>query len=421
MGGEVACIIIGAGQAGLATSRELYKQGIDHLILERGEVANTWKTERWESLRLLSPNRHCQLPDRAYNGEDPNGFMGVTELVGFLEDYAQQIDAPVVTGTTVLSVTATMSGYKVVTDRGVWHCRTVVIASGCYNIPVTPRYAQDIPDSVACISSHEYRNPGELADGGVLVVGASATGLQIAREIHNSGRSVTVCVGEHVRLPRRYRGRDIFHWMDVLGLLDEGYQEVDDIHRARRVPSAQLVGSSDNGDLDLNTLRREGVQLVGRLAGVHNGTLQFSGALANVCKMGDLKMNRLLQSIDDWIVAGNFQKRFLPGEDFVATDPGDDPRLSWDLAHGEIKTIVWACGFRPDYSWLKVPVLDRRGRLCHDGGVTPSPGLYAMGLPFMRRRKSSFIYGVSDDARDISAHLSSYLAQAQQKRSVFAG
>jgi putative flavoprotein involved in K+ transport len=416
--GDVTTIVIGAGQAGLAASRCLDERGIEHLILERGEIANSWRKERWQSLKLLTPNWQTVLPGHGYQGDDPDGFMGITELVSFFDDYARRISAPIITGTTVDSVSPMDDGYRVNTNRGVWHCRTVVMASGAFNIPVLPRFASALPTGIESLTPHDYRSPDEMAEGGVLVVGASATGLQLAREIQKSGRPVTLCVGEHVRLPRRYRGRDILHWMHCLGLLDESYREVDDISRARRVPSAQLVGSASHGDLDLNSLTRAGVNLVGRMAGLHNNKVQFSGALSNVCKMGDLKMNRLLRSIDDWIAEIGEDQLSMPAEEFSATNSGSKQTLSMSLASGEIKSVVWACGFRPDYSWLKVPVLNRKNQLVHDGGVTASPGLYAMGLPFMRRRKSSFIFGAGDDARDICDHLAAYVADSVTARSI---
>jgi putative flavoprotein involved in K+ transport len=409
--GNVSCIVIGAGQAGLSISYCLDERGIDHLILERGEIANTWRTERWDSLRLLTPNWQCQLPGYAYRGKEPDGFMPVAELISFFDGYTQHIRAPIHTNTEVLEVSPVEGGYLVVTNKGSWRCKAVVVASGAYNTPTLPRCSAEISRSIRSLTTLEYRGPGQLEDGGVLVVGASATGVQLAREIQHSGRAVTLCVGEHVRMPRRYRGQDILTWMDRVGLLDESYQEVDDIQRARRVPSPQLVGMENGSSLDLNRLSDEGVRLVGRLAGVHNNTLQFSGSLHNICKLADLKMNRLLRGIDEWIHEAGLESECPEAEDIPNTVIAEDSPLELGLACGEIKTVIWACGFRPDYSWLKVPVLNRKGHIEHDGGISTAPGLYTMGLPYMRRRKSSFIYGTADDARDISDHLQGHIRQ----------
>jgi putative flavoprotein involved in K+ transport len=256
-----------------------------------------------------------------------------------------------------------------------------------------------------------YRNPDQLDDGGVLVVGASATGTQLADEIHRSGRPVTLSVGEHVRAPRVYRGKDIEWWMDVTGVHNERYDEVDDIVRARRVPSLQLAGSPERRTLDLNALSGIGVQLVGRIAGISDGKAQFSGSLHNNCALADLKMNRLLNTFDKWATVHGIDGEVEAPHRLAPTQVESAPPISLDLRSGRIKTIVWATGYRPDYSWLKVPVFDHKGQIRHDGGVTECPGLYLMGMQFLRRRKSALIDGAGDDARDLSNHLVSYLKQ----------
>jgi len=399
-------------------SRCLEQASIDHVILERGEIANSWRKERWDSLKLLSPNWQARLPGYRYQGDDPNGFMGVKEFVQYMDGYSNTISAPIHTGVNVNQVTQTQNGYRVLTSEGEWQCRTLVMATGACNIPVIPRISEALPRELDSLTPYQYRNPEQLAAGGVLVVGASASGLQLASEIQNSGRQVTVAAGEQVRMPRSHRGRDIMWWMDQCGILDRRYDEIDDIRRARRVPSSQLVGGDQGRNLDINSLQEEGVEFVGRLAGVHNHKAQFSGSLANVCKMADLKMGRLLRAIDEWALtqdyAAELPETFMP----AATRIIDSPRLELDFGSGEIDTVIWATGFRPDYSWLKVPVLDHKGMLKHDGGVVESPGLYVMGLPFMRRRKSLFIDGVGDDARDLAAHMQTYLHSSWQNKLV---
>ncbi|MDH4160880.1 MAG: NAD(P)-binding domain-containing protein [Actinomycetota bacterium] len=402
-------VVIGAGHAGLAMSRHLADRSIDHVVLERGEVANSWKTQRWDSLRLLTPNWQSRLPGYGYQGDDPHGFRTMPETIAFIERYAALSSAPVRTHTRVTSVRRTDDGYLVSTTEGDWRARSVVVASGACAVPTIPAVAAALPPSITQLSPLEYRNPGQLEPGGVLVVGASASGTQIAEEIHRSGRPVTLSVGEHVRVPRTYRGRDIKWWMDTVGVLDEFYTGVDSIERVRGVPSLQLIGSDDRRNIDLNALTAQGIRLVGRLAGVANGKAQFSGSLRNLCEMADLKMNRLLDRIDQWAADHLGDRDLDPPSRFDPTRVEDSPPLMLDLAGGGIRTIVWATGFRPDYSWLDVPVFDRKGRLQHDGGVVSSPGLYLMGLPFLRRRKSSLIDGAGDDARDLSAHLAAWL------------
>ena len=391
-------------------SRCLTERSIDHVILERGEVANSWRTERWDSLTLLTPNWQSRLPGYQYSGNDPDGFMTVPEVIDFIGTYSEFISAPVEDGTTVTSVQSANGGYQVHTDNGHWQCRSVVLASGACNTPHVPAVDELLPPGIARFTPSHYRGPQQLDDGGVLVVGASASGLQLTDEIHRSGRPVTLAAGEHVRMPRLYRGRDIQWWMDATGLLDERYDEVDDIVRARNVPSPQLVGSPERATLDLNAITDKGVRLVGKFAGFSNGNAQFSGSLRNVCSLADLKMNRLLGTIDEWATENGMDGEVEDSQRFAATRVDDSPPLTIDLTTGEIRSIVWATGFHSDYSWLDVPVLDRKGRIRHDGGVVDSPGMYVLGLTFLRRRKSSFIHGAEDDVRDLSAHLASYLA-----------
>ena len=338
--------------------------------------------------------------------------MSMTEVVAYLRSYADCIAAPVETDTTVLRVSRNANGYLVLTSRGAWSCHCLVIASGACNVPVMPVIADRVPPGVTSLTPFQYRAPDSLPPGGVMIVGASSTGVQLAREIRGSGRDVVLCVGGHIRLPRIYRGRDIKAWMDAMGLMDTRYDEIDDLGRARGLPSLQLIGTPEGETIDVNSLRAGGVEIAGRLVAIDGGTAKFSGALRNDCALADLKMNRLLDSIDAWIDACGRGAAWPAPVRFAPTALGKNIRLSLDLAHGKIRTVLWATGFRPDYSWLDVPVLDRTGRIRHAGGIVEAPGLYVMGLPFMRRRKSSFIDGAGDDARDLAAHMSSFLVRA---------
>ena len=362
-------------------SRCLSDRSIDHVVLERGEVAHTWRTERWASLRLLTPNWQSRLPSFSYNGDDPDGYRTLAEVIEFIASYAKAISAPVLTHTTVASVRSTEAGYLVHTDQGDWLCRAVVVASGACNIADVPVFANNVPRSVMQLTAREYRNPDQLADGGVLVVGASSSGTQIAHEIHRSGRQVILSVGEHIRAPRVYRGKDLEWWMDAAGVLDERYNEMDDIARARRVPSLQLAGTPDRSTLDINALTDIGVKLVGRLGGVSEyGKAQFSGSLRNMCALSDLKMGRLLDRIDEWAQKNGLDDAACPPHRLPPTRVEPAPPLDMDLTTGEVKAIIWATGYRPDYSWLEVPVLDRKGRLQHDGGSFHRRGCILWGL-----------------------------------------
>jgi putative flavoprotein involved in K+ transport len=379
-------------------------------VLERGEVANSWRRERWDSLRLLTPNWQSRLPGLRYEGPDPDGYMAVGEVTEFIERFARVSRAPVRTGADVTSVRRDGDGYRVTTSRGEIACRAVVIASGACNRPTVPEFSDAVPAEVEQLTPFDYRDPAKLPDGRVLVVGASATGVQLAAELQRSGRPVTLAVGEHVRLPRTYRGQDVLWWMDSSGVWDQRYDEVEDLTRARRLPSPQLVGTPERATLDLNALTAMGIELTGRWAMVRDGRALFSGGLRNVLGLADLKLGRLLDTFDEWALTSGRDSEFVLPERFAPTRVPQASRLQLDLRSGEIQAIVWATGFRPDYGWLDVPVVDAKGQLHHEGGVAGSPGLYALGLPVLRRRKSTFIYGIEDDAREVIDHLARYLA-----------
>jgi putative flavoprotein involved in K+ transport len=403
---QTTVVVVGAGQAGLAMSRCLTDASIDHVILEKGSVAQSWRSERWDSLRLLTPNWMTGLPGFSYRGEAPDGYMRAGEVVDYLNLYRASFDAPVVGNTPVTSVRPTAWGYEVETNSGRWKARGVVIASGAASTPRVPALASALPRAINQISPLEYRNPDQINEGGVLVVGGSASGIQIADELAMAGFDVALSMGEHVRVPRLYRGMDIHWWLQTLGVLDESYAEVVDLGRARSVPSLQLIGSPGRRDIDINSVTEIGVRVVGRLVGASADQVQFSGSLRNMIKSADLKQDRLLDAIDSYASAHGLESEL--------TDPGrplptivSEPPTQLNISN--FKTIVWATGYRPDYPWLDNALLDRNGAIAHDGGVMTAPGLYSLGLLFMRRRKSNFIGGVGDDAADLTRHLLKYL------------
>ena len=408
MSTRTTVVVIGAGHSGLAMSRRLAERRIDHVVLERSEVGGSWRT-RWDSLRLLTPNGHSGLPGFEYAGDDPDGFMTAAEVADHLLAYAAAIGAPVRTGVEVTSVVPADPGYRVATSDGTWLADAVVLANGGSGLANLPPVADGVPASVLSLSTKDYRSPDGLPAGGVLVVGASASGVQLADELARSGRDVVLSAGEHVRMPRSYRGRDIFWWMDAAGVLDERYDEIDDIIRARHVPSPQLVGSDDRRSVDLGSLRARGVRVVGRVGRIADGRAQFSGGLANTAKLADLKLERLLDRFDEWALATGAEVGEV--ERFAPTEVDAAPALELDLAASGIETVLWATGYRPDYSWLDVPVLDYKGRLPHDGGVVvKSPGLYVLGTSLLRRRRSTYIGGAAQDTADLAEHLAAHLA-----------
>lgn len=401
-------VVIGAGQAGLAMSWCLTDAGVDHVVLERDEIAHSWRTRRWESLRLLTPNWMSRLPGHRYDRGDPDGYMRAVEVADLLDAYAGAFGAPVRRHTTVVGVRRTAAGFQVDTDDGSWRCRAVVVATGAEAEAVVPDVARELPGAVQQVSALRYRGPRQLAPGGVLVVGASASGVQIADELRRDGRPVTLAVGEHVRLPRTYRGRDIHWWLDVLGVLDERYDEVADLGRARRLPSLQLVGTPQRRTLDLAALSAAGVTLTGRLVGVARGRVQFSGSLANLIRSADLKQARLLERIDAHVDAHGLADLVGPPDPPTATP---SPPVVTELELTRFSAVVWATGHRPLYPWLDPALLDRRGWIRHNGGVLDVPGMYVLGLPFTRRRKSNFLDGVGPDAGELCAHLVEHLGR----------
>ncbi len=407
---NTTAIIVGGGQAGLAMSRCLQDHAIDHVVVERGRVAERWRSERWDSLRLLTPNWMTRLPHWQYRGDDPDGFMTRPEVVSFLEQYAQSFSAPVLEHTAVTCVSRTGDRFLVETSAGQWQADNVVVATGGFAEPRVPGMAAGLDPGVHQVTPNRYRHPGELPDGGVLVVGASATGAQLAEEIHYSGRPVTLAVGRHTRLPRRYRGLDIHWWLDQAGVLDVPADRVSDLTAARREPSLQLVGDPRGRSLGLDRLAAAGVRLVGRLRRIDGTRVGFAHDLEQTTRAADERQSRLLDRIDAYISDVRLEREVGPRHRPEPIRPGRTPgRLN--LQTEGINAVVWATGYRRRYPWLRLPVLDQQGELCHRGGLTPVTGLYVLGLPFMRRRNSTFIDGVGRDAEELAAHLAARIHQ----------
>jgi putative flavoprotein involved in K+ transport len=430
-------VVIGAGHAGLAVSRCLTDRAIEHVVLERGQVGERWCSARWDSFRLLTPNWLARLPGWAYAGGDPDGFMDAAQFAGYLRAYASSFDAPVLPGTTVLEVRAAGDRYLIATDRGGWSAANVVIATGYHARARVPAHAAGITPDVAQITPDRYREPtsergtseaeatpdwyreptsergtseaeatpnrnqraGRLPDGAVLVVGASASGVQIADDLVRAGRRVVLAVGGHTRLPRTYRGRDILWWLDRSGSLDRTADDMADPDSAQWETSLQLAGTGRA--VDLGALQDRGVRLAGRLVGVEGDRARFADDLAETTAAADARMRGVLARLDRW--AAEFGIRG-PGDPVPAVRPARGPD-HLDLRRAGVAAVVWATGFRPWYPWLAVPVLDRDGLLQHRRGVTAAPGLYAIGLKFQYRRRSTFIDGVGEDAAYLVDHI----------------
>lgn len=401
---RIDTVVIGGGQAGLAMSRSLARRGVEHVVLERGRVGERWRSERWDSLTLLTPRWLSRVSGGTDAEEDPHGFMTRPEVIRYLERYAEAGRAPVRTGVTVTSVERNGDGYRIDTCAGSWSAKRVVIATGESQGAFVPAMARDLAGWIHQVMPTAYRNPDLLPEGGVLVVGASATGIQLAQELHASGRRVTLAVGRHTRLPRRYRGRDILEWFHVMGILDERTSEVRNLSASLDQPSMQLTGSADHRTLDLRILQSEGVRLVGRAEGAVGARMFFADELVETLAAADLKLAGLRMRIDGHIERAGLDSTVGPEEPFEPVPIPDAP-ASLDLRSAGIRTVLWATGFRRSYPWLRVPVLNASGEIRHEGGVTPAAGLYVIGLNFLRRRSSSFLAGVGADAEELAEHV----------------
>jgi putative flavoprotein involved in K+ transport len=416
---RTSVVVVGAGPGGLAMSHRLTRAGIDHVLFDRGQVGNSWRTERWDSLRLLTPNWMTALPGARYEGDDPDGYMTASETVATLEAYRRSFDPPLHTGVEVEAARPAGPGFEVRTTEGAWRCDAVVAATGGSSEPRIPAFAKDLPGTVEQVTALSYRRPAQIdGRGRVLVVGASASGVQIADELRRAGRDVTISVGEHVRLPRTYRGYDIYWWLDRIGQLDERWNEVEDLARARRHASVQVVGSDDRRDVDLACLQDLGVQLVGRLMALRGATALCSGGVGSLVANADLKQARLLRRIDEWVDEHGLADCIGPPTEPRSTIPAPAPT---ELDLREFASVVWATGYRPAYHWLHQGAFDRRGRVDHDGGVAGTPGLYLLGLPFLRRRRSNLLAGLGVDAVELGDHLVGYLDHVAHERSRTSG
>jgi putative flavoprotein involved in K+ transport len=401
---SVDTVIIGAGQAGLAMSRCLTDRARDHVVLERGRLAERWRSERWDSMRLLSPNWMTRLPGWSYTGSEPDGFMTAAEVVTYFERYGTASAAPVEEHTSVVSLAPDGAAFRVATDGGTWSAANVVIATGWCDRPARPSLARSLSPAVDQIAPSNYRNPSSVPDGGVLIVGGSATGVQLAAELSADGRDVVLAVGRHTRLPRSYRGMDILWWLERMGNFDHTIDQVPDPVRARHQPSLQLAGGSDGRSLDLRILQDTGVRIAGRVTGIDGTRVALASDLAATTARADERLRRILGDIDDHITANGLGAEVLDPDPPPLFGPVTAPE-GLDLARTRIRTVIWATGHRRAYPWLQVPVLDASGEITQLRGVTSWPGLYVLGQRFQHFRNSDFIDGVGRDAAIVADHL----------------
>ena len=399
---QTSVVVIGAGQAGLSVSSLLKLREIDHLVLERHTVAHAWKSARWDSFCLVTPNWQCRLPGYQYAGEDPYGFMVRDEIVRYIEDYAASFEPPLHEGVDVTNVALRTDGrgFSVRTSAGDVTADQVVVAIGGYHVASLPRMSERMPAGVVQLHSSQYKNARSLPEGEVLVVGTGQSGAQIAEDLHLAGRRVHLCVGSAPRTARRYRGKDVVEWLDELGYYD---LSVDDhpLKEGVRAKANHYVTGRDGGrDIDLRAFANEGMRLYGRLNGVDGATLSFGSDLKQNLDRADEVSESIKTTIDRYIdqhgIAAPFEARYVP-----VWEPADEPR-ELDMERAGIATAIWCMGFRSDFSWIDVPVFDGKGYPGHRRGVTNVEGLYFLGLPWQYTWGSGRFSGVARDAAHVA-------------------
>src|ERR1700743_3824282 len=400
---EIEVLVVGAGQAGVAMSEHLNGYGVPHLVLERHRIAERWRSERWDSLVANGPAWHDRFPGLEFAGLDPDEFASKEQVADYFVAYAEKIGVPVRCGVEVTHVSKNTGrpGFRVETSDGVIGARYVVAATGPFQRPVIPAI---VPASAGLLSIHSssYRNPRQLPDGAVLVVGAGSSGVQIADELRQSGRPVYLSVGPHDRPPRRYRGRDYCWWRGPLGKWDTAPPPAG----PRHVPIA-VSGAHGGATVDFRALAATGITLVGRAISIDHGTVRFAPDLRDNIARGDAYYLSLLDECDAYADRNGLDLPTEPEAHRLGPDPEclTHPVLELDLARAGITSFVWATGYYADYSWLQVDAFDDRGKPQHQRGVSSEPGVYFLGLPWLSRRGSSFIWGVWHDARYLADHI----------------
>ncbi|MGW5383579.1 MSMEG_0569 family flavin-dependent oxidoreductase [Nocardia sp. NPDC003963] len=397
-------VVIGAGQAGLSISRHLTMRGIDHVVLERETIAHEWRDTRWDNFTLVTPNWQCALPGYRYDGPDPHGFMKRDEVYAWVRGFAETFDPPVREHTGVTSVrVASDNGFDIETTSGPLHSGQVVIAVGGYHTPTVPRFAERLPTSIAQFHSAEYRSAAALPDGGVLVVGTGQSGAQIAEDLHLAGRHVHLAVGTAPRVARFYRGRDCVAWLQDMGHYDIPIEDQPGGLGKRENTNHYVTGRDGGRDIDLRQFALEGMSLYGRMVDIVDGTAHFDPSLAANLQAADSVAESIKDSIDAYIarmgIEAPSEARYCP----VWTPEREITEL--DLAATDITSVVWSVGFRTDYRWLRVGVFDGEGHPCHNRGVTTTPGLYFLGLPWLHTWGSGRFAAVARDAEYLAGRI----------------
>jgi len=404
---EIDTLVIGAGQSGIAMSEHLTQMKVPHIVLERNQVADAWRNQRWDSLVANGPAWHDRFPNLEFDDVGPDVFPPKNRMAQYFEDYAKMIAAPIRTGVEVTHVTRCeqRAGFTVTTSAGVIEAKRVVVATGPFQIP---KYPHIVPTDAGIqqLHSSSYKNPAQLGEGAVLVVGGGASGSQIAEELQSSGKTVYLSIGEHYRPPRAYRDRDYVWWLGVLGKWDEIKDSIKNGAKKKHVAFA-VSGYNGGKTIDFRRLAHKGITVLGVTKSYENGVLHIAGDLAENVAAGDAAYFDVLREADAYVERNGITLPTEPEAWNLLDDPAciKDPVLSLDLAQAGITTIVWATGFKYDYRWLAVEAFDERGMPYHKRGISAERGIYFLGLPELTNRASSFIYGCWHDAKYIADHI----------------
>ncbi len=399
MSRHVPVAIVGGGQAGLSLSKLLCDEGVEHVVLEKDRVGSTWRNQRWDSFCLVTPNHQCRLPGHPYAGPEPDGFMVLSEILAYLEGFARSFDPPLREGVAVTRLTKVEDVFMLETKDGELTADQVVLAVGGYHVPTFPALAAALPKRVVQQHSSTYKSASELPPGAVLVVGSGQSGAQIAEDLHLAGRKVHLAVGSAPRVARSYRGRDVMTWLEQMGQYDVPITEHPEGTAARKEANHYVTGRDGGRDIDLRAFALEGMGLHGRLTAIEDGILRFADDLGRNLDNADARAARIKGSIDKWISAqGIGAPAEAPYEPVWSPPAGEGAALPVD----ELGSVVWATGFRSDWSWVDVPAFDGRGYPTHHRGVTTVPGLLVLGLPWLHSWGSGRFAGLTRDAEHLA-------------------